>query len=143
MWTERIKEFHVGVGALIMACQCIERDVKVIYAGMLKGDLYENYRSVERLSLGQTLALLQALDNSDERPYFSAEEYRLLDRIRHIRNHWAHEAYARFVYKDGEEQTRAFEKEWNRLRREGEQLGSLQRQTEKARFAVLKKYNRI
>ena len=143
MWTERVKEFHIGVGELIMACQCIERDVKVIYASMLKGDFYENYRSVERLALGQTLMLLQTLDNSDEKPYFSAEEYRLLDRIRHIRNHWAHEAYARFVYKDGEAQVRAFEKEWKRLREERERLGTLQRQTEKARFAVLKKYNRI
>lgn len=140
---ERLTEFHVRVGELIMACQCIERDVKVIYAGMLKGDFYHNYKEVERLTLGQTLVKLEWLDNSDKNPYFSENDYKLLDDIRNIRNHWAHEGYSKFVYKEGAEQERAFAREYRRLEREGERLKKLQKQTERIRFEILKKYARI
>lgn len=38
-----INLFHKNVGELIMFCQCIEHDIKWIYAGMLKGDVDENF----------------------------------------------------------------------------------------------------
>ena len=95
--TERIKEFHVSVGELILCSQCIERDVKVIYASMLDGDFFTNYRLVERSALGEVLIKLRELDNSDGSPYFTGTEYGILDKIRRVRNHWTHEGYARFV----------------------------------------------
>jgi len=38
-----------------MECQRIEHDVKLICAGVLDGDMEQNYRSIEFKSLGEVL----------------------------------------------------------------------------------------
>ena len=73
-----LDEFHRVVGDTILECQRIEHDIKLIYAGMLKGNFDRNIKIVENKSLGTVLALLETLDNSDQKPYFHQEDYRLL-----------------------------------------------------------------
>lgn len=67
---DNLHDFHSYVGETIMFCQCIEQDIKFIYAGMLEGDFDGNYEDIEKWTLGRTVKNLQKLDNSDNKPYF-------------------------------------------------------------------------
>lgn len=138
-----LQDFHYYVGETIMFCQCIERDVKFIYAGMLEGDFDENYDDIEKWTLGKTVKELQKLDNSDNKPYFHKNDYNLLEQITSIRNYWAHEAYTSFVYEDGYSYSRRFEKEAGRLENDHNRLRNVHKSVEKVRLNVLREYNRI
>src|SRR5690606_10135068 len=93
-----LNEFHQLVGKTIMLCQCIENDIKLIYSKMLKGNYVDNFRVVEKKSLGNVVVLLKELDRSDRNHWFKDEEYDLLLEITTIRNYWAHKGYLEFVY---------------------------------------------
>ena len=80
-----------------MHCQLIEHDLKLIYAGMLKGDFDRNFDEIENLSLGQVVTKLERLDNSDNKPFFGVGDYKLFKKITKIRNHCAHEIYREFI----------------------------------------------
>lgn len=95
---DRLNDFHHYVGELLMYCQRIEHDIKWIYAGMLNGDLTYNFNIIGKHTLGQVLNKLEQLDNSDGKPYFSINEYNLLEKIKDIRNHWVHQSYVNFLY---------------------------------------------
>lgn len=137
-----LENFHLIVGELMMYCQRIEHDVKLIYAGMLAGDFNENIDKIKRKNLGTVLKWLEDLDNSDGQPYFQEGDYDLLDDIRNIRNHWAHEAYGKFIYFSGNQYVTAFNKEFNRLLNDHNRLQKLSNQVEEVRFDVMRKYGR-
>lgn len=138
-----LDKFHLLVGKTMMECQCIEHDVKVIYAAMRKGDFKRNYEYVSTYTLGKALAELEELDICNVNPYFSVNDYELLDGIRNIRNHWAHRGYVEFAYKNGDEFNRAFGTQYRRLTEDYEMLSVLSAQTEKIRFEVMKKFGRL
>ena len=138
-----ITEFHESVGKILMECQCIEHDIKLIYAGMLNGVFDENYEIVAEQPLGPVLKKLESLDNSDGNPYLSGQDYELLDDIRDIRNHWVHKAYTMFVYKRGQEHIDAFTRQARRLDNDLNRITKLSGSIERVRFSVLRKYNRI
>ena len=52
---DNLHDFHSYVGETIMFCQCIEQDIKFIYAGMLEGDFDGNYEDIEKWTLGRTV----------------------------------------------------------------------------------------
>lgn len=137
------EEFHKLVGETIMYCQCIEHDVKLIFAGMKAGEFQANLREIRRANLGDTLKELELLDKSDNKPYFADSDYRLLDKIRLVRNYLAHEIYREFVYLFGEEQDRAYERACAKLENEKQQLEDLYKSVENVRMDVLKNYRRI
>ena len=143
IYMSTIEKFHQLVGETIMYCQCIEHDIKLVYAGMLKGDFDENFQEVENSPLGPVLKKLENLDNSDGNPHLSAGDYNLLDKIRDIRNHWAHKAYVQFVYLNGSSYENKFQKEFRRLENDHNRLANLSTSIEKVRLEVLKKYYRI
>lgn len=138
-----LDKFHLLVGRTMMECQCIEHDVKVIYAAMRKGDFGKNYEYVSSYTLGKTLVELEELDICNVNPYFSVNDYELLDSIRNIRNHWAHRGYVEFVYKNGDDFNRVFAEQYKRLRSDYDMLVGLSAQTEKIRFEVMKKFGRM
>ena len=138
-----LNAFHQLVGETLMFCQCIERDIKFIYAGMLEGDFEKNYSTVERKTLGAVLKDLEVLDNSDNKPYFSFNDYRLLNEIKDTRNYWVHKAYTEFLYQHGSDYLRVFRKVDNKLMDTHSRFKVLSDETEKIRIHVLEKYNRI
>ena len=138
-----LQDFHYYVGETIMFCQCIERDVKFIYAGMLEGDFDENYDDIEKWTLGKTVKELHKLDNSDNKPYFHKNDYNLLKQIKNIRNYWAHEAYTYFIYEYDFEKSQDFRKQANRLVNDNNRLSKLSDIIEKVRLEVLTEYDRI
>ena len=135
--------FHRLVGELIMYCQCIEHDIKLIYAGMLKGDFDTNFQEVADSPLGPVLKKLEKLDNSDGNPYLSTEDYTLLDQIRDIRNHWVHKAYTKFVYCQDGLYDKNFLQQFRKLENDHNRLAKLSKSIEEIRLDVLEKYNRI
>ena len=137
------EEFHKLVGETIMYCQCIENDVKLIFAGMKAGDFQTNLREIKRSNLGDVLKELETLDKSDDKPYFADSDYRLLDKIRIIRNYLAHEIYREFLYLLGEEQDRAYDRACEKLEGERALLSDLYKSVEAVRMNVLKNYRRI
>lgn len=138
-----LEGFHNYVGKTIMFCQCIEHDIKLVYAGMLEGDFEENYDNIEKWTLGKTVSELQELDNSDDEPYLHEKDYELLRQITKIRNHWAHEAYTYFIYEHDFEKSQDFRKQANRLINDNNRLSKLSNIIEKVRLEVLTEYDRI
>lgn len=136
-----IKEFHHYVGKTIMFCQCIEHDIKWIYAGMLNGDFYENHKMIEKWALGNAVSKLEKLDNSNNDPYFDKENYTLLKRITKIRNYWVHKAYVDFVYEKSND--KVYNKVSKRLENDHNRLEKIHKSVEKVRLDVLKYYGRI
>ena len=136
-----LQEFHHYVGKTIMFCQCIEHDIKWIYAGMHNGDFYKNYERITKWTLGTTVSKLEALDNCDNDPYLHKEDYALLKQITNIRNYWVHNAYVDFVYEKSNE--KAFNKVSKRLENDHNRLEKIHKSVEKVRLDVLKDYGRI
>lgn len=78
------KTFKLIHSELIQQVQCIERNLKIMYAAMLKGNFKNNLKSVEKMNLGKIARELENLDNSDDMPEFNEEEYNTIDEIREI-----------------------------------------------------------
>ena len=136
-----LNDFHYYVGKAMMYCQCIEHDIKHIYAGMLEGEFQNNLRSIDRWTLGQTVRELRSLDNSDGHPYFNGQDYALLSRVTDIRNYWAHTAYVSFIYGEGCEVAAAFKAAAERLEGDYANLDAVYRSVERIRTEVLQRYN--
>ncbi len=135
--------FHQLIGKIVMLCQLIESDIKLIYAGMLKGDFDRNYYDIKKCSLGNVVAKLEKLDNSDEDPDFSLDDYMLLKDITKKRNHWCHQCYIEFVYSEKIVYSNEFREQKKLLEGDIKELLILQQETEKIRLEILKKYERI
>ena len=90
-------QFKLIHSELIQQVQCVENNLKIIYAAMCKGNFNNNLRSVEKMNLGKIARELEELDNSDDMPEFSEEEYNTIDEIREIRNYWCHQCYLDFT----------------------------------------------
>ncbi len=137
-------EFQQKHSELIMCFQCIEHDIKLVYAGMKEGDFDENLDILNKSNLGNTINRLRELDNSDGKPDLSNEDYNLLDQIRKIRNYWCHQCYVDFVYiSNNSQQDEKMLKIFRRLDNDYNRIYKLHRKIEQFRLKNLKKYNRI
>lgn len=138
-----IKDFHLLVGETIMLCQCIEMDVKLMYAGMQPGNFERNLQNVKNKALGPVLAELEELDICSVNPYFSVHDYELLYEIKDIRNYWVHKGYASFIYLQGESWQRGLEERYNQLKGEYKRLDLLATEAQNVRLDIMKKFKRI
>jgi hypothetical protein len=100
-----LPEFHQRVGEILMYCQCIEHDVKYIYAFMADGGFQANMAKMEqeKWTLGQVVHALEAYDTTWDEPLFTEEEYQVLYEIVHKRNYYAHQVYLTFCYLDDDD----------------------------------------
>ena len=135
-----LSEFHTAVGEVVMRCQHIEEEVKMIYAILAKGDFDDNYEAVQRDSLGQVLISLRELDESDGRPFISSGDYDFLLRMKNKRNHWCHEAYVNFIYIDDFASSAAYKRECKQLGEDRDQLERVAERLENARFKAFEIY---
>ena len=87
-------QFIVGVGQVMCYCQCIEHDIKLIYASMSLTPSEE----IRKWTLGQTVESLADLERGRKDPFFTREDYRLLRKLTAVRNFYAHECYVDWVY---------------------------------------------
>ena len=138
-----LDQFHHAVGQTIMECQRIEHDIKLIYAGMLKGDIHKNLEAVKNEALGPVLSALEELDNCDVNPYFSKSDYKLLYQIKNIRNWLAHTAYMDFLYEPQGRWEAMLDQSYNKLIEFNNRMKKLGNFVEDIRIEILKKYGRI
>lgn len=136
-----IDTLHHDVGEILMYCQCIEHDIKCIYAFMADGGFERNMIKMdeERWTLGQTLHELKQYDQSWDHPFFSEEDYATLEEITRKRNYYAHTVYLRFSYLSEEADfERIFAKVCLEAKQDDDLLSSLYERVEDARRLYLK-----
>lgn len=135
---DRFKLIH---SELIQQVQCVENNLKIIYAAMYKGNFNYNLKSVEKMNLGKIARDLEELDNSDDMPEFSEEEYNTIDEIREIRNYWCHQCYLDFIYIGNDyAREKAFQKVAKKLHYDEYRTYDLFKKTEEMRLIIMKKY---
>ena len=126
---------------LIQQVQCIENNLRVLYAAMCKGNFKANLQSLNKANLGKIARELEALDYSDDFPELSQDDYEVIDQIRAIRNYWCHQCYLDFVYiQDDLQRKQVFQKIAQRLHYDENRTYALFQKTEKMRIAILNKY---
>lgn len=136
MKTER--DFHSLLGETIKYCQCIEHDVKMIYAGMIGGNVKSNMIQIERETLGSAVTLLKELDEKRVKPFFSNQDYNTLWGITRIRNYWAHQGYIDYLYQPRETIKSKFDFQYNKLLSDRNSLKNLHEITQNVRLEFFK-----
>lgn len=133
------------LGETIINYQLIENDLKMIYAGMSSGDFNDNidYANKNFHGLGQIINALQKLDNSDNKPYFSKEDYKILKNLARDRNYYCHQCAIDFGYIQNFINSTEYKKNYSKLQSVNTEIKRMQKLTEDFRFEILKKYNRI
>ena len=131
-----------AIGELIKKCQCIEHDVKIMYAGMLQGDFSDNLKTVINKPLGPVLAKLETLDYSDNNPYLSREDYTLLNDIKRIRNYWVHKGYIDFLYGSNEGYQVRLDNQYKKLATDCNRIINLAKQLEDIRIEMMIHFGR-
>lgn len=138
MTRDKFKMIH---SELIQQVQCIENDLKVIYAAMCKGNFKSNLQLLNKANLGKIARELEELDYSDDFPELSQDDYAVIDEIRNIRNYWCHQCYLDFVYiQDDLQREQTFQKIAQRLQYDENRTYDLFQKTEEMRIAILNKY---
>lgn len=141
MTSEKFKMIHSD---LIMEMQCIENDLRVLYATMKKGDFENNLDDLDKAGMGEILRELKKVDYSDNFKDISESEYIFLDKIREIRNYWCHQCYIDFVYiPDKNARKIKFDEISERLSHDESITFAIHQKIEKLKFAKLKEYNRV
>lgn len=138
MTRDKFKMIH---SELIQQVQCIENNLKVIYAAMCKGNFKSNLQLLNKANLGKIARELEELDYSDDFPELSQDDYAVIDEIRNIRNYWCHQCYLDFVYiQDDLQREQTFQKIAQRLQYDENRTYALFQKTEEMRIAILNKY---
>ena len=141
MTKDKFKLIH---SELIMQVQCIEHDLKLIYAGMHRGDFDKNLDMLEKANLGTVIKKLKDLDYSDGKPDLSEQDYALLEQIREIRNYWCHQCYLDYTYiQDDYQRERKFQQVAQLLSEDENRTWDLHQHLQQLRLKMLRKYNSI
>ena len=139
-----IDDLYILIGETLDFCQRIEKDIKLIYAGMKKGNIEDNLYLIKRFTLGETIIELELLDNCDNKPFLKERDYEILKSITKERNHICHKCFNNYNYiSDYDLQEKMFDKEYERIKNFHDKIDVLWRVIEKVRLDVLKKYGRI
>lgn len=140
----KIDDLYILIGETLDFCQRIEKDIKLIYAGMKKGNIEDNLYLIKRFTLGETIIELELLDNCDNKPFLKERDYEILKSITKERNHICHKCFNNYNYiSDYDLQEKMFDKEYERIKTFHDKIDVLWRVIEKVRLDVLKKYGRI
>lgn len=141
MTRDKFKLIH---SELIMQVQSIEHNLKLIYAGMHKGNFEKNFNALGKSNLGSLIRKLKELDYSDGHPDLSRRDYEVLEQIREIRNYWCHQCFLDYVYiQDDREREYQFQQVARRLSEDENRTWELSQNLEKLRFKLLERYERI
>ena len=128
---------------LIQQVQCVEFNLKSIYAAMCQGDFDDNFHSLDNANLGKIVRELKRLDHSDGCPELTDMNYKTIDEIRMIRNYWCHQCYLDFAYiQNDSERERAFQRIAERLHYDEFRTYELMQKTQAIYTYIMDKYRR-
>ena len=136
---ELFKKYHSEV---VMNCQCIEHDLKWIYAYMRTGDVDRNFNKLEKKTLGMLVQKLENLDNSDGNPLISADDYEFLRQLTDKRNFWCHQCFIDFIYIESFINSPQYRSVCNKLLEDHERFDTVSDNVEKLRLKVVNIYKR-
>ena len=126
----------------MMNYQVIEHDIKFLYAYMLSGNIYEHFEAIENKTLGQMIRMLKELDYSDNKPLISLSDYNFLSQICDNRNHWAHNVFLEFIYKENWLYSSEFKKQFDKLQKDHDRVAKAADILEDIRFDYCKSHKR-
>lgn len=135
-------EFKILHSEVVMYCQLIEHDLKLIYSHMHKGNIDDNYDEIDNRTLGQMVAILKKLDNSNGKPDISAGDYNFLKQMTEKRNYWCHKAITEFIYNDNFLNSNKYAKVYEMLVRDNQKLKMVCNEVEKIRIRLCNDYQR-
>lgn len=136
-----IDRLYWTCGKTLDYCQRIEHDLRLLLS------ILSAWRNIpledkERLTLGQAIVNLEAIDKESERPYLAKQDYLLLRSLRNRRNDLVHDCFQRFLYAKEEERLARFEESLRRVERTKNEFESLWKSLEDARIEAYEAYRR-
>lgn len=136
------ERFKILYSETISYFQLIENDLKWIYSLMRKGNVGDNYDSLDKRNLGFIIKELKELDYSDGTPFISKDDYNFLNQMREKRNYWCHQAYIDFMYINNFERSIEFQKVFSKLQRDHDRIEVVQKNVEKAKLNANRVFSR-
>lgn len=142
---DNFDKYKYILGETIVLYQFLENDLKIIFAGILKGNFYKNIEYVrsEYKGLGQVVKALEELDNSDSSPYFSKETYMVLNKLARQRNYYCHQCCVDFAYNPDFKNSIEFRESLEKLIDTNNSIKYVQPQIEEHKTNVLNRFNRV
>ena len=142
---DNFDKYKYILGETIVLYQFLENDLKIIFAGILKGNFYKNIEYVrsEYKGLGQVIKALEELDNSDSSPYFSKDTYILLNKLARQRNYYCHQCCVDFAYNPDFKNSIEFRESLEKLIDTNNSIKYVQPQIEEHKMNVLNRFNRV
>ena len=92
------QELNNNLISIFRDYQIIEYYLKWMYSYMHRGNINKNYKYVKDKTLGNVVSLLKKLDNSDNRPLLSANDYFYLKEMTKTRNYYIHSFFIDYLY---------------------------------------------
>lgn len=133
--------FYSYIGQIIMFCQKIEHDVKLLSAGLSPHGFEVGKKVFEedKTTLGQALTMLQDFDNLQKNRYLSNEDYKLLWKVNSTRNYYAHQCFQDLLYiPNDDERKAALHRVASRVEEDFHALDILSDKIEKIRISFFK-----
>lgn len=131
-----LEHFKILHSETIMYSQVVERDLKLIYAFMHKGDVKDNLDEVETTSFGQMIDILKNLDNEDGKPSISSNDYNFLKQLSKNKNHWAHKVFTEFLYENDFLHSDEYVKQCQKLEKDHDRLEIVYKNVERERIRL-------
>lgn len=132
------KEFKIKYAETMLNYQAIEHDIEFIYAFMKAGDVNKHFDEIESKTLGQMIRKLKELDNSNKKSYTSSGDYNFLTQICDNRNHWAHSVFTEFIYENDCFNSREYQKQCAKLKKDHDRVRAASDILEKIRIDYCK-----
>ncbi len=135
-------KFKFYVGETICFCQTIENDIKLIYAAMRKGDMFENFSEISEMTLGTVVNELNELDNLDNDNFLTTGDYKMLRSITSERNYLVHNIFTEFIYENNFERSEQYRKACSRLMNFHNRIEKLSQSVETVRLNAIEVYRK-
>ena len=131
-------DFKFKVGEIVIFCQIIEANIKIIYVNLVGKNKQATWNQIEKDSLGTICKKLETLDKNNK--LLTNEDYYYLHLVAGIRNHWCHQAFINFLYSSNDfENTQQYKNECIKLIQDHSKLSRLYKLLEDLRIKVVKK----
>ena len=138
-----LNDYNWYVGQSLLNCQRIEHDVKIIYAAMQQGDFKNNLAAAADITLADCINGLKDLQKDIDPPIFDKSDFNLLRDIKSMRNWLAHRCYVDFLYVGEQNLDNRMQDCFDKVKVFCDKTTTFSAVVEKARFYILKKFNRI
>lgn len=128
-----LTKFKYLIGDLILNCQCIERDLKLIY-GIIQTDSFNE--AIDLFSdIQESKKTMGYITNClIDSAFFNEDDCQVLRKLTRIRNYWCHQGFIDFIYDVDDLEN--FKQFLERLKKDVIRVENLQQAIEKYRLSI-------